>query len=217
MYNFTSASALFKKYSTEISADSLLAPGWKSALADLNRMDYYSCPASSKFHLCIKGGLLLHSVSVARTALRLARKTLAPASRSRILMAALLHDTGKCGLWDGRTLQPRYRENLEECPESGYRKKYWTPYHYTESEPMFAVRDLSAIYAARWGCPYDIIQAVLVHDGPYDEANNKYFMKSSPLSSLLTTADFMSATLLETKTELSENPPADFEIHVEEK
>lgn len=40
----------------------------------LEEVDFYNCPASAKHHLNIPGGLLLHSLNVARTALELCEK-----------------------------------------------------------------------------------------------------------------------------------------------
>ena len=40
----------------------------------LEEVDFYNCPASAKHHLNVPGGLLLHSLNVARTALELCEK-----------------------------------------------------------------------------------------------------------------------------------------------
>lgn len=40
----------------------------------LEEVDFYNCPASAKHHLNIPGGLLLHSLNVARTAWNCARR-----------------------------------------------------------------------------------------------------------------------------------------------
>jgi len=174
---------------------------WANIMPELKQMGYFTAPASTKFHLCISGGLLLHSVVVAAVALDLADRFAPGFCEHDIILAALLHDSGKCGLLSDGKLQPRYILNTEPFPSWPKQQKWWTPYIYTDSKPMFTVRDLSAFYASRWGLSYDIIQAILAHDGAYDDANKKYGMNSSPLSSLLTVADLFSVSVLETKTE----------------
>lgn len=60
----------------------------------LEEVDFYNCPASAKHHLNVPGGLLLHSLNVARTALELCEKMpqFAKCDTNAVLTAALLHD-----------------------------------------------------------------------------------------------------------------------------
>ena len=60
--------------------------------------DYLQSPASTRFHLCRKQGLLEHSVNVAETMLKL-RETLAPdIDEESCIITALIHDLGKAGM-----------------------------------------------------------------------------------------------------------------------
>ena len=60
--------------------------------------DWLTAPASTRFHLCRKHGLLEHSVNVAETLLEL-KNLLAPElSDESCVVAALLHDLGKAGM-----------------------------------------------------------------------------------------------------------------------
>ena len=65
----------------------------------LEEVDFYNCPASAKHHLNVPGGLLLHSLNVARTALDLCEKMpqFAKCDTNAVLTAALLHDVCKTG------------------------------------------------------------------------------------------------------------------------
>jgi len=59
---------------------------------------WLTSPASTRFHLNIEHGLLLHSVGVTYNALKI-KKLLAPdISDESIVIAALFHDLGKIGL-----------------------------------------------------------------------------------------------------------------------
>ncbi len=89
---------------------------------------WLTSPASTRYHLNIEGGLLLHSVGVAETALKL-RYLLAPdLSEESVVITALFHDVGKVGqpgkpyylpndnLWALRNRGITYRVNPEVLP-----------------------------------------------------------------------------------------------------
>lgn len=66
----------------------------------LERSDFYTAPASSRFHLCCEGGLLQHSLHVYDEMKRLL--TVYPeikVSEETILIASLFHDLCKVGLY----------------------------------------------------------------------------------------------------------------------
>ena len=48
--------------------------GGAALMAVLEEVDFYNSPASAKHHLNVSGGLVLHSLNVARTALELCEK-----------------------------------------------------------------------------------------------------------------------------------------------
>jgi len=86
---------------------------------------WLTSPASTRYHLNVEGGLLLHSLGVAETALRL-RNLLAPdLSEESVVITALFHDVGKVGhsrkpyylpnedLWEARNRGRLYRVNPE--------------------------------------------------------------------------------------------------------
>lgn len=168
-------------------------------MPELVALDYFLAPASTKFHLCTRRGLLMHSVNVVNVALDLSERFCPFIPYERIIITALLHDVGKCGLLDAGKLHPRYIKNTEPYPSWPKQQKWWTPYIYADSKPMFTIRDLSALYCSRWGLEPEVLQAVMVHDGAFEDANKKYGMNSTPLAYLITAADYFCATTLETK------------------
>lgn len=96
----------------------------------LEEVDFYNCPASAKHHLNVPGGLLLHSLNVARTALELCEKMpqFAKCDTNAVLTAALLHDVCKAGKYikkpDGG-YQYRDTELLGHGEESVIRIQNW--------------------------------------------------------------------------------------------
>lgn len=72
-------------------------PGMDRLVDHLAKIGFFTCPCSSQYHLSKQGGLLEHSLNVCDTALK-AYETLNPAiDRNSVIIAALLHDVGKCG------------------------------------------------------------------------------------------------------------------------
>lgn len=193
---------LFDSYARDVKR---AFPGpWKQAADYMKRTGYAEAPASTKFHLCVKGGLLIHSVMVAELALRLSANTPVICSREALLAAALLHDIGKCGFHTtegpedaGGTHQPRYVPNPRY--RKGIESRWNAPYEYAESDPAFTIRDLSALLVARWGFPWGVVQAVLVHDGAYSPQNADYAGKNSTMAAILMAADTLCAQQFERK------------------
>ena len=187
----------FSKWSQEI-IKTPLEGSWLNAYSFMERGNYFKAPASTKYHLSVEGGLLIHSVCVTELALRIHETLPIKCPRPFILTAGLLHDVGKCGfLTDDGAFQPRYTPNPRYKP--GLVSKWNGAYEYNESKPQFTVRDLSALLVAKWGFPWEIVQAVLIHDGQYDPANTALDYKGGgfPLSGLLQMADCFHAQQLE--------------------
>jgi hypothetical protein len=86
---------------------------------------WLTSPASTRYHMNVEGGLLMHSVGVAEAALRL-RYLLAPdLGEESVVITALFHDVGKVGhpgkpcylpndnLWEVRNRGRTYKVNPE--------------------------------------------------------------------------------------------------------
>ena len=188
--------AIFEAWHKEIRESDLREP-WDLAVSYMNDAKYFEAPASTRFHLSVKGGLLIHSVCVGELALRIHKVTPIICSPVLIKIAALLHDIAKAGLItesDGH--MPRYVPNPKYNPRLV--SKWNGAYEYRAFDPEFNIRDLSALLVARWGFPWEVVQAVLVHDGAYVEANKDYMGKGCPLAGLIMSADTLHAQQFET-------------------
>lgn len=185
--------SVFKSYTTRLQFCPL-ADRWAIIEKELHALGYFNAPASSKYHLSVEGGLATHSIAVTALALLLAKAARGSEVEDvceggladwRIIIAGLLHDVGKCGVMTEKGLQVRYKPKSTFVKHKGFSVVY--------PEMYFTTRDLSALYAARWGLPGDIVQAILTHDGLYDPANRAYEDHLTPLALLIRTADFWQA------------------------
>ncbi len=151
-------------------------------------------PASTKFHLNIKHGLLIHSVGVTYTALKI-RDLLAPdISDESIIITALFHDLGKVG-YAG---EPYYlpNDNQWEIEKRGIRYKI-NPDIVTIN---IAVRSLYLI-SQHIPLTEEEAQAIVAHDGIYPVnggvINLDYHHNECRLQMILHFADKWTAAVIE--------------------
>ena len=159
-----------------------------------NETDYLNSPASTRFHLCRKQGLLEHSVNVAETMLKL-RDSLAPEiDEESCIITALIHDLGKAGMPG----IPQYLENEPTPKQKQYGFPASIPYRMNENLVYLSV-PVRSLYLA---IPYislseSEVQAVMYHDGQYVDDNKSVATKETPLLLLLQYADTWSTFVIE--------------------
>ncbi|MBR1970278.1 MAG: HD domain-containing protein [Clostridia bacterium] len=162
-----------------------------------NQTDYLNSPASTRFHLCRKMGLLEHSVNVAETMLRL-RGALAPEiSEESCIICALIHDLGKAGMPG----VPQYIPNEPTARQKQYGFGPSVPYRMNDNLVYLSV-PLRSLYLA---LPHiklseSEVQAVMYHDGQYVDDNKSVATKETPLLLLLQYADTWSTFVTEKHT-----------------
>jgi len=155
---------------------------------------WLTSPASTRYHMNVEGGLLMHSVGVAETALRL-RYLLAPdLSEESVVITALFHDVGKVGhpgkpcylpndnLWEVRNRGRAYKVNPEIIAMNS------------------AVRGLCLVSRFIPLCEEEA-QAIAAHDGLYPVmggvANLEYHQGECRLLMILQFADKWTAAVEE--------------------
>ncbi len=159
--------------------------------------DYLSSPASTRFHLCRKQGLLEHSVNVAETMLKF-REAVAPdIDEESCIITALIHDLGKAGM-PGK---PQYLENEPTPKQKQYGFPATIPYRIND-ELVYLSVPVRSLYLA---LPYitlseSEVQAVMYHDGQYVDDNKSVATKETPLLLLLQYADTWSTFVIEKDT-----------------
>jgi hypothetical protein len=147
-------------------------------------------PASTRFHLPVKHGLIQHSVGVAETLLRL-RAILAPElSEESCVIVGLLHDTGKVGM-PGK---PLYLPNRDEWQ----RRNRGINYVYNDDVTAMGLAVRSLYLVGKYIPLSDAeAQAICYHDGQYVVENEPAAQKEEPLLLLLHWADYWTAHVIE--------------------
>jgi len=143
---------------------------------------WLTSPASTRFHLAEDGGLVVHSINVASTMLRL-REALAPdLPEESCVIVALYHDVGKVGAAG----QPYYLPNPSEWHVRNRGVAYVVNPDVVHMD--IATRSLFLI------APYvplsdEEAQAIRYHDGQYVEENRSVAHREGRLTRLLQYAD----------------------------
>ena len=80
--------------------------GMETVIKHLDRLGFFVAPASTKFHLNVKGGLMQHSWNVCNTALMLREQMIAmnpdlecKLPEESVVLASLLHDVCKSNIY----------------------------------------------------------------------------------------------------------------------
>jgi len=152
-----------------------------------NETTWLTSPASTRFHLNCEGGLLLHSVGVAETLLRI-KDTLAPhISDETCIIVGLFHDTGKVGM-PGK---PYYIPEIKDKVATG---KY-----FINTELVAMGLSLRSLYLVSQYIPLndEEAQAIAYHDGMYVPEGRSVSHREEPLLLLLHWADMWTAKVLE--------------------
>lgn len=158
------------------------------------KTEYFTAPASTKFHLCREGGLLEHSVNVAENLLKI-KNALAPEIEDEsCVIVALLHDLGKVGMPNN----PQYIKNQPTEKQKFYGYSAWPPYkfNYDLTYLSVPVRSLYLI-GDKISLSEDEVQAIIYHDGQYVDDNKSVAMHEEKLTLLLQYADFWSSSVTE--------------------
>lgn len=162
-----------------------------------NETDYLNSPASTRFHLCTKHGLLEHSVNVAENMLKL-RNAIAPdIDEESCIITALIHDLGKAGMPGN----PQYIANEPTAKQKQYGYGPSVPYRMNDNLIYLSV-PLRSLYLAlpRISLTESEVQAIMYHDGQYVDDNKSVATKETPLLLLLQYADTWSTFVTEKET-----------------
>jgi HD superfamily phosphohydrolase YqeK len=162
--------------------------GVKEMAAYLEKHGLFKAPASTKYHLCIEGGLLIHQVGVAKLALKL-RETLMPdKNEESIILCALFHDAHK--VTDGFGNQTYDKNNTATSDKQ--------PYFWNTKQLGFGGGHKSALLISKFvDLTQDELQAIAYHDGPFVPAWDDIKSDPYPLTLLIHYADMWSTWVVE--------------------
>lgn len=162
----------------------------------LRGTDFFTAPASTRYHGCHEGGLLLHSLNVYAQLNNLCRWYGCPATKETITLVSLFHDVCKAGCYK---VVMRWRKNQQDKWEQypTYEFKEDFAYGGHGSKSVFLIQSfmqLSSEEAAAINC----------HMGQWDSttySNPTEVYCRSMLAWLLHVADEAADFLMETKKE----------------
>lgn len=168
--------------------------GMADLLSFIQDIGFLDAPCSGGNHLAKKGGLLEHSVNVLKYAEKIGVALLGGAEYNKVqdsvVIAALLHDLGKCGDYD----KPMYVDNILKSGKP------------SEAKPFKRNPDLLAVpHAVRSiklatlfiDLTEDEEWAILCHDGLYDFMKYDLNGKERPLQLIIHWADMWASRVIE--------------------
>lgn len=187
---------------------------YDSIMDFLLKTDFFTAPASTRFHLCVEGGLCQHSLNVYTSAMQIDTAFNSGASKRSIALCSLLHDICKAGV---------YRKELKNTKI--YDKEV------VESSPKYKIKhdrkgdyiwDLTEVYVFDDPWPFghgsksayivntlmDLTDeealAIRYHMGPYEEGDKERCSKvfeESKLALLIHFADMYASKVVEAENE----------------
>lgn len=178
-----------------------------SVISKLERLGFFEAPASTRFHLSEKGGLLSHSLNVCDAALKIreAMTALDPSLSERlpegsVILTALLHDVCKAEV---------YKEVKKWRKDDNNQWEQYPTYESDYSRCPLGHGEKSVIRLMSWGIrlTLDEILAIRWHMGAWDLAfqsheamgNLTAARDRTPLVTVLQCADMLASGILENK------------------
>jgi len=180
--------------------------GINNVISELSTLGFFEAPASTRFHLNVKGGLLQHSSNVCKIALMLREQMIQmnPEIADKlpldsVIIASLLHDTCKSDIYR-ETIVSRKDDNGYWIKEPGYTVD--------PSNLPLGHGEKSVIMLLSWGLKLsrDEMLAIRWHMTAWDLAFQSYEQKNNlekaretaPLCYLIQCADSLASGILET-------------------
>lgn len=129
-----------------------------------NKSDWFSAPASTKFHGCYEGGLVEHSLCVYDCLCKICDTfdTEHKISRKSILLVSLFHDLCKCNVYHPIV---KYRKDSNGQWES------YNSYEFKDSFPVGHGEKSVIMLQYFVKLTTEEILSIRYHMGPYDEKN----------------------------------------------
>lgn len=158
----------------------------------VNKTQFINAPASTKYHLCIPHGVLIHSNLVTKTGIKLNNALNVEIPLYKIITTHMFHDLGK---HDDYLI----KEPTEKQKAAGY--KAWPPYEFNtnniynehESQSLYIISKFMDLDEDEW-------TAILYHNSPWDGVTKPAF-KQNKLMTLLQYSDYWSCLYLEDRPE----------------
>ena len=179
--------------------------GMENVIKHLERLGFFTAPASTKFHLSVKGGLMEHSWNVCKTALMLREQMILmkpeladKLPEDSVVIAALLHDVCKSNIYKDAILNRKNDQGYwEKVP--GYEVDYSSlPLgHGEKSVIMLLTLGLKLTKDEMLAIRWHMTAWELAFQSPEQKSNLQKAREIAPLCVLIQAADGLSTSLLE--------------------
>lgn len=153
----------------------------------VNETQFIHSPASTRYHLCIPHGVLIHSNLVTKTAIKLNNALGCNIPLYKVITCSMFHDLGK---------HDDYIENEPTPKQKAAGYKATPPYLFDESE--YNPHESESLYLIQKFIDLDEDEwvAILYHNSPYDDVKKVSF-KQNMLLTILQYSDYWSSLYLE--------------------
>ena len=179
--------------------------GMENVIKHLERLGFFTAPASTKFHLNVKGGLMQHSWNVCKTALMLREQMIQMKPElaeklpvESVIIAALLHDVCKSDIYKDAILNRKNDQGYwEKVP--GYEVDYSSlPLgHGEKSVIMLLTLGLKMTRDEMLAIRWHMTAWELAFHSPEQKSNLQMARDTVPLCTIVQAADGLSSSLLE--------------------
>lgn len=179
--------------------------GMENVIKHLERLGFFTAPASTKFHLNVKGGLMQHSWNVCNTAMMLREQMIQMKPElaeklpvESVIIAALLHDVCKSNIYKDAILNRKNDQGYwEKVP--GYEVDYSSlPLgHGEKSVIMLLTLGLKMTRDEMLAIRWHMTAWELAFHSPEQKSNLQMARDTAPLCAIVQAADGLSSSLLE--------------------
>ena len=179
--------------------------GMENVIKHLERLGFFVAPASTKFHLNVKGGLMQHSWNVSNTALMLREQMIQMKPElaeklpvESVIIASLLHDVCKSNIYKDAILNRKNDQGYwEKVP--GYEVDYSSlPLgHGEKSVIMLLTLGLKLTRDEMLAIRWHMTAWELAFHSPEQKSNLQMARDTAPLCTIIQAADGLSSALLE--------------------
>ena len=179
--------------------------GMETVIKHLDRLGFFVAPASTKFHLNVKGGLMQHSWNVCNTALMLREQMIVmnpdlagKLPEESVVLASLLHDVCKSNIYKDTLLNRKNDQGYwEKVP--GYEVDYTSlPLgHGEKSVIMLLTLGLKLTKDEMLAIRWHMTAWELAFQSPEQKANLQKAREIAPLCAIVQAADGLASALLE--------------------
>ncbi|MBO4243231.1 MAG: hypothetical protein J5883_08125 [Clostridiales bacterium] len=166
--------------------------GMERLVTWLGNTDFYTAPASTKYHLHCKGGLALHSINVYNRLKAKVDEGLVDLKEDTVIITALLHDVCKANFYEVQKRNRKIEGQWQEIEEWGVNDKL--PIGHGDKS-CFIIQSCIKISPEEYAM-------IRFHMGRESDSNNDPFSKAAafyPAVAAIHTADLETAFIVESR------------------